>query len=94
MLPTWARPTPEQLEDLTSAHWLTLVDPSGYYRADVKWDGCVHFHRYHNVPLFGDGSKEEGRIEDYVHFCNLDEEIKRLQALREAARAHFGPAWF
>jgi hypothetical protein len=70
---------------------LRLVDPEGWYEAYVKWDGCVDFMRLHNVPLPYTGEPTQGR--DYIHFCDLDEEIERLQALRELARLEFGEGW-
>lgn len=81
---------PEKTED----HWLEVVDPDGWYSAVVKWDGCVHFRRYHNIPLQDRPSgKEHMELEDYLHMCDIDEEIERLQKLKEAALKHFGEDW-
>ena len=30
---------------------------------------------------------------DYIHYCDLDEEIERLEALREIAKDFFGDDW-
>jgi len=62
---------------------LTFWDGEGWYRAEVKWDGCVHFWRYHNAP---------GEDEDYLHICDLDDLILRLQQLRATVREAW-PWW-
>ena len=47
----------------------------GTRRAWVKEDGCIEWHDAY-----------DGRI----HVCDLDEEIARLQSLREAVKETFG----
>jgi hypothetical protein len=81
MTPAW-----EIVAEKSAPHWLELRDPDGWYEASVKWDGCVHFLRHFNEP---DGKGDT----DYLHICDLDEEIARLTALRDMSRAHFGPDW-
>lgn len=49
----------------------------GDYKASVKWDGCIHF-------------SDEG---EYIHICDLEDFIKRLEELRDLAKTHFGPKW-
>lgn len=78
-------------EETEDGHWLELEDPDGWYKAIVKWDGCVHFNRLHNVPLPETG--EGPQLVDYIHYCDIDEEIKRLEALRDKAREFFGDDW-
>lgn len=81
----------------TTEHWLQVRDPAGWYSAYVRWDGCIGFYRLYNNPLPEGAEAEQARWEeddhDYLHICDLDDEIARLQALREAARQHFGPGW-
>lgn len=75
----------------TQDHWLEVVDPEGWWKASVKWDGCIHFTRYFNIP-YEDGqdrTKDEQATEDYIHICDLDDYIRRLQALRFMADKHF-----
>ena len=75
----------------TKDHWLEVVeklDGRVYYRASVKWDGCIHYNKYHNG---GEGDEDSG---DYIHLCDLDEEIQRLQRLRKMAEAHFVNHWY
>lgn len=57
------------------------------WEANVKWDGCVELVRRHNIdsPNPGDGDSE------WIHLCDLEETIKRLEALRDAAKAVLGP---
>lgn len=61
-----------------------------WYTASVKSDGCLEFARYFNEPEEWQRGKAEGeRYYDQIHFCDLDEEIARLTALRDLARATF-----
>lgn len=76
----------------TEPHWLELVDPEGWYHAIVKFDGCIHFNRYCNIPIHELQPGQEADI-DYLHICDLDDTIARLQALRDIAKAHFGEKW-
>jgi len=64
-------------EEETHEAWLELYEPDGEYKASVRFDGCVHFH-------IG---------EDYIHICDLDGIILRLQALKAEALKHFGKDW-
>lgn len=78
----------------TEDHWLELKDPEGWYYATVKWDGCIHFNRYFNMPKeMQEKELEENRMDDYIHICSVDDMIQRLQALRAEARKHFGEDW-
>ena len=67
---------------------IQLDDPDGWYSAKVKFDGCVDFYRYHNWPK---GKAPAGREEmaDYIHICDIDDTIARLQAIKKAAIQHF-----
>lgn len=81
---------PKNAED----HWVEFLDAemkdpnSRWYHATVKWDGCIHFNRYHNRPW---DPSEVNRHEDvdYLHICDLDAEIARLTELRDKAKAYF-----
>ena len=74
----------------TKDFWLELKDPEGWYKASVKWDGCIHFIQYGNVSLPEDPErKSEDCCDDYLHICNLDGLIERLCALREHSKEFF-----
>ena len=60
---------------------LSLEDPDGWRSAKVRFSGCVEYCRYHNHPMY-DPDLDEDYI-DQIHICNIDEEIKRLQELRD-----------
>lgn len=66
-----------------------FLDPEGWYSARVKWDGCVDFYRYMNIPLERRELGEEDECDCYIHICNIDDMIKRLEALREQATAYY-----
>ncbi len=79
-------------------HRLTLR-MDGWNWAEVKWDGCIDYYRVVNDPI-PDGVTElppeeepAGRLIDYMHICDIDEEIERLQKLKAAAIAFFGEDW-
>lgn len=61
---------------------LTSVDLA----VTCKWDGCVDM----NVGVIL--GPEDQR--DYVHICDLDDFIRQLERVRDAARAHFGDNGF
>ena len=71
----------------TQEHWLVLksVD-SDEYRAVVKWDGCIHYESFSGGEVTDDNR-------EYIHYCNLNDEISRLMDLRRQARKHFGKDW-
>ena len=73
-------------------HHLSVQDPDGWYEADVKWDGCIHFHQYSNVPLPRKVNNKE-QLHDYLHICDIDDIIKRLTQLKAVAQQHFGKDW-
>ena len=75
----------------TEDHWLELKDPDGWYQATVRWDGCIHYERVYNAPLPITG--EHPQSSDYIHFCDIDSEIERLEKLRDMAREFFGTDW-
>ena len=66
-------------------------EPGGWYAATVKPDGCVDLRRYYNLPLHEPGRDADD--EDYLHICDIDDLISRLQALRDAAKAKYGADW-
>lgn len=68
-------------------HWLEVEDPEGWYSATIKWDGCVHFNRYFNEPMHSPSRSDEDI--DYIHYCDLEQEIRRLQALLDMGREHY-----
>jgi hypothetical protein len=78
-----------EIDEAKSAdHWLELNDPKGWRSAIAKWDGCVHYYRYFNTPR-GMDTKNDEEEGDYLHICNIDEEIARLQALKRIAANYF-----
>lgn len=74
-------------------HCLKLKDPEGWYTAAVKWDGCIHFNRYFNAPHKEGETRLEHETDDYLHICDIDDLIERLQALKAEAKKHYGEKW-
>lgn len=70
---------------------IRLVDTK--YReqeAYIKWDGCIDFRKYWNDATVDDvHSEEKGHNCNYIHICDIDDMIKRLQELKEVAKEHF-----
>ncbi|MGG3890283.1 hypothetical protein [Metabacillus fastidiosus] len=55
-----------------------------------KWDGCVDYRKYENGFTVDDESSEErSRNSQYIHICELDEMIERLQEIKKIAENHF-----
>lgn len=70
----------------TKPHWLELVeyfDGRVYHRASAKWDGCIHF------TTWGNDGETESDHGSYIHICEIDDIIDRLQRLKVAAAEHF-----
>ena len=65
--------------------FLELKDPEGWWAASVRYDGCINLNRYFNEPNDADPSNT-----DYIHICDLDDFIERLQALKLLAQVRFG----
>ena len=64
---------------------LELENPDGWYKATVRFDGCIHFYRYYNTPFtVPNRPKNDGM--DYLHICDLDDEINRLKELQRIAK--------
>ncbi len=77
-------------------HWLELQAPDGWWYAALKSDGCIHLYHAGNDPFggeYGGPGRTDHDCDDYLHICDLNELIERLQALREKAREHFGDGW-
>lgn len=85
--PMWEKvPSKEaQLEGVV----VEFVDPNGWRRARVKWDGCIDLHTYANTPLTIRGKGEEDSCDCYIHICDIDDFMLELEALRTAAQKHF-----
>lgn len=85
------------IPEKTAPHWLEIVATDGWRRAIFKWDGCIHYYRIFNTPIEQNGepirSFEKAEEEDdtsYIHICDIDEEIARLQALKAIGTKFFG----
>lgn len=79
-------------------YWIEFRDPDGWYEAIVKWDGCIHLYRAANVPFddvsgHSEGPRGKEACDSYVHICDVDDMILRLQSLKKAAQTHFGSEW-
>ncbi len=75
------------LQDQSSEYMIEVEDPDGWRSATVKWDGCIHYYRYYNTPKGLDAANDEEC--DYIHLCDIDDEIARLQALKRLAYTYF-----
>lgn len=71
-------------QDKSNGYSLKLEDVQDRFTADVRGDGCVNLRRYY-------GADDEDN--DYIHICDLDAMIEKLQAVKAAALEHFGDDW-
>ena len=68
---------------------IKVEDPEGWRNADCRWDGCVHYFRHFNLPMH-DSARDEDDT-NYLHICELDEEIERLTSLRDLLKTRGFP---
>jgi hypothetical protein len=76
--------------------YITLIDKERGFRAEVKFDGCVHLDTSNIVEW--EDEDEESVFNDsnnvgYLHICDVDRVISFLTELRKRAKSHFGPNW-
>lgn len=72
---------------------LELQDPDGYFDANVRYDGLLELHVYHNVPKGEKNPAGDGHV-DTLHLGDLDGFIRRLQELKSVCRDLIGPQHF
>jgi hypothetical protein len=53
----------------------------------LKWDGCIDYRIGSNGVK--PSEDETGDNTDYIHICDIDEFIVKLQALKELGIKHF-----
>lgn len=66
---------------------LDLVDPEGWYRVSIKWDGCIDLTRLFNRPLPITG--DHPQLVETLHICDIEDFIERLEEIIHAAKIHF-----
>lgn len=56
----------------------------------IKWDGCIDFRQYSNgfSPDDPDSKEKEDNC-DYIHICDINEMIEKLQGIKRVAEEHF-----
>jgi len=75
----------------TDEYLLELHDPEDWYKAGVRWDGCIHFYQSMNRRL---NEQDPNSLDvSYIHICYIDDFIKRLQEIKQKAIEHFGENW-
>ncbi|ALS22200.1 hypothetical protein [Paenibacillus naphthalenovorans] len=58
--------------------------------AYIKWDGCIDFRQYSNgYSPDSEHSKEKADNCDYIHICDIDKMIEKLQAIKKVAEEYF-----
>jgi hypothetical protein len=70
-------------DDTTLA--IELQDPDGWFDANIRWDGLLELHLYHNVPK-GETNPDGDQQIDTLHLADLDAFIDRLRELRQVAQ--------
>ncbi len=75
----------------TGHHAVTVYSADVHgWRAYVKWDGCIDLEFFHNGTNPLDENVDD---RDYLHICNLDDLIRRLEGLRRIATGRYGEEW-
>ncbi len=68
-------------------YFLLLRDPNGWYEARVDWQGCTHFYHYTDKPYPEQTTADDEVL--YLHICDIDALIARLQAIKMFAETYF-----
>lgn len=70
---------------------LRLTDEEyGDTEAHIKWDGCIDYRQYSNGFSPNDPeSIEKAENCDYIHICDIDQMILKLQEIKKVAEQHF-----
>ena len=78
-------------KEMQSESIANFISSEGWYRAYVKWDGCIEFYRAFNVPFtLQEADHVLVEDEDQIHICDIDETIELLQGLKKVAIEKFG----
>lgn len=59
----------------------------GFDEVTLKWDGCIDYHMGCNGVKPSEDTKGENT--QYIHICDIDEFIEKLQALKAYGIKHF-----
>jgi hypothetical protein len=83
-------------KEKTQEDWLEVYTEDNKHSAIVKWDGCIHYYDYCNdAEPYRENKSEDV---DYMHICDIDQEIAYLQELRKVAeefyKDHFYQAFY
>ncbi|MGZ6524026.1 MAG: hypothetical protein ACXVDB_02900 [Tumebacillaceae bacterium] len=65
-----------------------LQDPDGWFDANVRWDGMMELHVYHNVPK-GEKNERGDQFIDTLHLADIDGMIRRLEELKAVCQHLF-----
>ena len=58
---------------------IVLRDKLGNDEVTLKWDGCIDYRT---------GLNDIGDNEQYIHLCDIDRAIAKLQELKEIGKKH------
>jgi hypothetical protein len=59
-------------------------------RISFKWDGCLDYNQYLNGYTVDDEpSEEKSRNREYIHICDIDVMINKLQEIKKIAQMKF-----
>jgi len=59
----------------------------GFTEVTLKWDGCIDYRiGWNGIKPCED---ETGYNTNYIHICDIDEMIEKLQAIKDYGRNHF-----
>lgn len=67
-------------------------EETGMHEVTLKWDGCIDYFVGANGVKPSEDSKNENT--DYIHICDIDDMIKKLQAIKEYGKKHFNNVYW
>lgn len=59
----------------------------GFDEVTLKWDGCIVYRKAWNG--FKPNEDETGENTNYIHICDIDEMIAKLESLKRIGAKHF-----
>ncbi len=77
----------KQIYKYSSGNVIIEDEDTGYDEVTLKWDGCVDFR----TGLNGLKPSEDktGENSQYIHICDIDEMIEKLNAIKKYGNKHF-----
>jgi len=58
---------------------VSFEDKEGWWKASLRFDGCINIWKYSNVPFTERDDGEGSQLIDYIHICSITDFISMLE---------------